>query len=581
MALSGTVKISGYQGRYVQLDWTAKQDVANNTSTISWTLKGGGSATYDWYRAGPFEIVINSVTTTIAATSPRLQLFNGTVIKTGTAVITHDSNGKKSFTISLRAAIYAAAYNCSGSGTFTLNDIPRAATITAAPNFNDTDNPTITYNNVAGNNVTTLQACISLTGDTDDIKYRDISKTGTSYTFSLTDAEREVLRKACTTANSRTVIFFIRTVIGGTTLYSTLSKTLTIKDGSLLLSPTVVDINPRTIALTGDANKLIRYYSTAEFNNGETARKHATIIERKVFNGANAANTATGSFSAVESNTFGFTAKDSRGNSLAKTITKDMVNYIKLTCNMDAKAELADDNTTTITLDVSGNVFIGSFGAKANKMYLWYRLKAEGEEYGEWVSIDFTLDNHAYTTTAEIKGLDYTKAYTVQAIAQDDIFLAYSNYATSAERTVKTVPVVNWTGESFNFNVPMHYKNNPMDFVIESGEANGWTYRKWFSGVCECWKILTHNTIVNQSWGNLYCGNSITARQSYPFPYKTKPLELANLLCGSYAAFLIAEGNGNGVNGAYASACYNVVRPAADTATREFYISLYAVGELR
>jgi hypothetical protein len=579
MALSGSVKTSGYQGRYVQLDWTAKQDVASNTSTISWTLKGGGSATHDWYRAGPFEITINGVTTTIAATNPRLQLWNGTTVKTGTAVITHDSNGKKSFTISLKAAIYAAAYNCSGSGTFTLNDIPRAATITAAPNFYDTDNPTITYNNAAGNTVTTLQACISLTGATDDIKYRDISKTGTSYTFSLTEAEREVLRKACTTANNRTVTFFIKTVIGGNTLYSTLSKTLTIKDGSLTLSPTVVDTNEKTIALTGDANKLIKYYSTATFNNGETARKHATIIERNVINGANAANTATGSFSAVESNTFEFTAKDSRGNSLAKTITKDIVNYIKLTCNMDAKAELADDNTTTITLDVSGKVFIGSFGAKANKMYLWYRLKAEGEEYGDWVSVDFTLNNNAYTADVEIKGLDYRKAYTVQAIAQDDMFLAYGNYATSAERTVKTVPVANWNGKSFNFNVPMFYKNNPMDFVIETGEKNGWTYRKWYSGVCECWKILTHTTKINSVWGSLYIGTP-TSRQSYPFPYKTKPVEIVNLLTGGSSGFLFTDTGGNGVNGAYASACYNVARGAVSNNDEVLYLSFYIIGEL-
>jgi hypothetical protein len=576
MALSGSVNTTKYNGRYYQLSWTAQQSIADNTSTISWTLRAIGG-TNAWYAERTLKVVIDGET--VYSKADRVERFTGE-IKTGTKKITHNTNGDRKFTVSLEAAVYVTTVNCSGSGTFTLNDIPRAATITAAPDFTDMDNPTITYSNPAGANVTKLEACISFTGQLNDIGYRAISKSGNSYTFNFTDAERETLRKGCTSSNSMTVYFYVTTEIGGVRYHSYLAKTLIIKDGSLTLAPTVVDINPKTIALTGDPNTLIKYYSTAEFNNGEAARKHATVIERKVVNGANIANTATGSFSAVESDTFGFTAKDSRGNNLPKIVILPMVDYIKLTCNMDAKAELADDNTTTITLDVSGKVFIGSFGAKANKMYLWYRLKAEGEEYGDWVSIDFTLNNNAYTAAVEIKGLDYRKAYTVQAIAQDDMFLAYSNYATSAERTVKTVPVANWNGESFNFNVPMHYKNNPMDFVIESGEANGWTYRKWYSGVCECWKILTHNTTVNQAWGNLYCGNSITTRQSYPFPYKTKPVEIANLLCGQYAAFLIAEGNGYGVNGAYASACYNVVRPSAVGSSQTFYISLYAVGEL-
>ena len=89
-------------------------------------------------------------------------------------------------------------------------------------------NPTITYSNPAGNSASSLQACISLTGANADVGYRDISKTGTSYTFNLTTAERNVLRNACTTSNSRKVTFFVRTVIGGNTFYSTIERTLTI-----------------------------------------------------------------------------------------------------------------------------------------------------------------------------------------------------------------------------------------------------------------------------------------------------------------------------------------------------------------
>ena len=46
MALSGSVSTNGAsgegEGRYYTLSWTATQSIANNTSTISWTLSTAG-----------------------------------------------------------------------------------------------------------------------------------------------------------------------------------------------------------------------------------------------------------------------------------------------------------------------------------------------------------------------------------------------------------------------------------------------------------------------------------------------------------------------------------------------------------
>ena len=45
MALSGSFDTSGYEGRKWRFSWTATQNVANNTSTISWSVSAiGGSA---------------------------------------------------------------------------------------------------------------------------------------------------------------------------------------------------------------------------------------------------------------------------------------------------------------------------------------------------------------------------------------------------------------------------------------------------------------------------------------------------------------------------------------------------------
>ena len=184
MASSGSFSTSGYDGRYLVFSWSiSSQSIANNTTTIQWSLKGAGTANASWYMAGPFTVVIAG--STVYSSSTRIQLYNGTTVASGTKTISHNSAGAASFSASVSAAIYTFAVNCSGSDSWSLTSIPRQATITSAPNFNDEANPSITYSNPAGSAVTTLQACISLTGSTDDIAYRNITKTGTSYTFKI------------------------------------------------------------------------------------------------------------------------------------------------------------------------------------------------------------------------------------------------------------------------------------------------------------------------------------------------------------------------------------------------------------
>ena len=126
MALSGTVKTNAdSNGRYYQLSWTATQSTANNTSTISWTLSAQGYSG-GWVAERTLYATIDGAT--VYNKSDRVERKVGT-IKTGTKTITHNSNGSRSFTITLGAAVYGASVNCKGSGTFALNTIGRASTL--------------------------------------------------------------------------------------------------------------------------------------------------------------------------------------------------------------------------------------------------------------------------------------------------------------------------------------------------------------------------------------------------------------------------------------------------------------------
>ena len=327
MASSGSFNTTGYQGRYLTFAWSvSSQSVANNTTTIAWTLKGAGTASSSWYRAGNFKVVING--STVYSSSTRIQLYDGTLVASGNFTMTHDTAGNKTFSASAEAGIYTVAVNCSGSGTFTLPQIARAAKITAASNFTDIENPTISYQNAAGNSVTTLQACISLTGSTDNISYRDIPKTGTSYTFNLTEAERNVLRAAAPNSNTLSVIFYIKTVISGQTFYETATRTMTIVNATPTMSnPTYQDSNSTTTAITGNDQKIIQKQSSLTIAiPAATPQKYATITKYQVtINGVTREQAAAGNMSwgvlDVSSN-ISATVKaiDSRGNSVTKSM---------------------------------------------------------------------------------------------------------------------------------------------------------------------------------------------------------------------------------------------------------------------
>ena len=129
MATSGSITTNSCEGRSLTLSWSlSSQSVADNYSNISWKLKGSGSGS-GWVNAGNFKAVING--TTVYSSSTRIQLYNGTTVASGTAKISHNSDGTKSFKLSCEAGIYYVAVNCTASGTHTLTTIPRASSVSA------------------------------------------------------------------------------------------------------------------------------------------------------------------------------------------------------------------------------------------------------------------------------------------------------------------------------------------------------------------------------------------------------------------------------------------------------------------
>ena len=464
MAASGSKSVKITDWNTLKFTWnTTSQSKEDNTSTISWKLQlvSGSSGYINSSAKKDWSVKVNgksySGTNTVGNSNNTTK-----TLASGTTVIEHNADGSKTFSYSFSqefAITFSGSYigTKSGSGSGELDLIPKPATITAAPNCTDEANPTITYSNPAGSAVDGLDACISLTGAKDDIAYRAISKTDSSYTFNLTTAERNVLRKAAANAKSITVRFYIRTTIGENVYRSNLSKTLTIVNANPDVSATIEDTNATTLALTGDKNKLIKYFNTAKYSLTATAKKEATLKEMGIKCGGKQMgymlptfNSVSSTFSNVESGIFTISATDSRGNTTTKTIEKTFINYVKLTSNVSATQPTANGEMTLI---LHGNYFNGSFGAVNNSLALSYRFKEMGGDWGEWFVVSgAAYAGNTYNAEIDITGLDYQKTYIFQARAVDKLITI-----NSAEETINITPVFDWSVSDFNFNVPVNF----------------------------------------------------------------------------------------------------------------------------
>lgn len=470
------------------------------------------------------------------------------------------------------------------SSTYQLSVIASQATLTSATDFNDEQNPTITYSNPAGDGVSYLQACISFDGSRDDIAYRDVPKTGNTYTFALTDAERAVLRNN-TSGPSRKVTFYLKTVVGSSVYYSTAERTLTIVNANPTFGAGQVsykDTNNAVVAVTGNNQHIVQNKSNLSVTfTAATALKGATIASYVVsVNGVAKPVTTAGTvdFGAINANTdlsLCVTAIDSRGNStpVYKTVTMipysepsvaPHTSYKSIVCERCDKDGTSTDEGTFLKLVVQGKW--NTLPSDKNTASVMVNATYTGYDSG-WIAVPATASGGGagnnyfkwYDISTKVDGLtlDTTKAYTVTircidslgaykdipyTIPTSDVCLhlrkggngaAFGEYSQD-EKTLAVAP--DWDFKMKGSAV--------RDFVVEQGTSGIWTYRKWNSGIAECWGEYVEGDIkCNSPWGVVYESKSIGAIP-YPFTFSAVPAELitgASINAGS--AYMIEYGS--------------------------------------
>lgn len=449
---SDTLNTSNKYVKYRILTYETVVDPPNNRTKVKVVVEAWRTNTgYTTYGSGTCYVGINGTNYSQAITASQKITYNSyTELFTWEDWIYHNPDGSK--TIYVSAYISHDSFSSSSQGyNVTLTKYDRQATITGAPNFTDEENPTITYSNPAGNAVTQLQACI-ISADSQNYyaAYRDIPKTGTSYTFNLTEEERNLLRYATINSPTLAVKFYVRTVIGSSVYHSNKEKILTITNADPVLNPEAVDTGGYSVPLTGNANKIIKGFNYVNVKMNAEPQKGASIKTQRISCGDQIINGASGGFSNVETGKITFSATDSRNYPTTKEVNLEVIPYIKLTCN------LAVDNPTTdgkTNVKISGNYWAGNFGAQVNTLEVYFRYKENDGEYSDWIAATASAANDKYTAEIPITGLDYKKAYTFQAKAIDKVITLET-----AEKKVKATPVYDWGENDFAFNVDVYDK---------------------------------------------------------------------------------------------------------------------------
>lgn len=236
------------------------------------------------------------------------------------------------------------------------------------------------------------------------------------------------------------------------------------------VSGTVVDVNETTKALTEDENVLVRYHSKAKCTITASAKNSASLISKTV-NGKAIGSTLE--IPNIETGSFSFSVKDSRGYRKTAEVKKTLIPYIKLTANATVKR--TDPTSGRAILTVKGNFYNGDFGAEENSLTLGCQVGSE-----ETVTLTPVISGNTYTASAELAGLAYDQTFPVTVTARDKL-----ETVTASLTLQKGIPTFDFGENDFQFHVPVFGENGKLlgrtNVVTQAGtDLNDYTEEGWY-----------------------------------------------------------------------------------------------------
>lgn len=356
-------------------------------------------------------------------------------IASGQLEIPHNTDGTKTFTISsFTGWLYSGHNYSSNGGSYTLTAIPRKATITSATDFTDTDNPTITFSNPGGFAMD-VWLDPNLVGD-HLCERKDIPNTGT-YTWVLTDAERDDLRNACA-GLSCTIRLGLDSNVGGTIYADYQDKKFTITENKATRPAVTIGISlnngklPATfngLYIQGKSKVDVTVSADAKYNS--SIQSYSAKVDGKTYTSDAITSDVLQNSGSVEVigyavDSRGFTGSDSKGIDVvaySKPLVIPLSGENAVLCYRSDGNGNRTGNSTSLWVKAKRSYYDLS---KKNTCALQWRRKLATEAWDDtkhlWNDLIPSSDTATDEYNAQISGVfDLKNSYTIQIQAIDAI----------------------------------------------------------------------------------------------------------------------------------------------------------------
>lgn len=444
----------------------------------------------------------------------------------GTTDITVYHNADGSFP-SRTIYIKASSYHMSGETYGIIKgvaSIPRKANILSAPNFKHTENPTMKFENPGGY---PINAYLEYGNPAKSICLAtNIPNTG-SYTFNLTDANRNTLLSACPNAKSMSIKFVIATIIGGgtqATHWSALDRTMTVDEAKVtptFTNFTYADINPDTVSVTKDNQVIVSGRSTLQVTiskaNKAVARGGASMVKYILYYGNQSKEADYASDQDVNIILTGASsqypvvvAQDSRG---FKTTISKVTAFVPYTPPVIRSSRLLRANGVgeAVTLDLATQIYSGQIGQTTNAIQsITYRYRRTGTN--AWITGSTAIPagpNISQAIAGDIDaGFTMAQSYDVEITVRDALAAA-----TILKQVTSGVPVLDMyrKEDQVGVSIGAFYDTQAGGLLqmagvplLSTGTSGIWTWRKWADGTAECWGTDVRTFAIETSSGGMY-----------------------------------------------------------------------------
>lgn len=495
-------------------------NTGNNTSTVSWSFVLSPIQTgWDWNVSG----ISYSINVDGNVKNGTIQSYNGSstvTLASGTKTITHNNDGSKSisfsFSVSDRANKTYTPGNASKSGSLTLTKINRYPTLTSGSNFTDEGNPTLKFSNAG---VYPVRVKLEAGGNTQLI-IRDIPQKSTSYTFDLTEQERNTLRALTPNSNSLSVTQTVCAMNGNTELSASYKNyTMTIVNANPIFEEfTYEDSNLDVVAITGNSQVFVKGLSTPKItitsqNKMETL-KYATPVKYTAtidnLNGNvnysdddNVVINLT-PITSVGTKRLSVRAYDSRNNSTEIYQDVEVYDYVIPTINATAVREGNFENETTLSISGTYTPLTINNVNKNIVTQIQYRIREKNGEWGLWNNVAFTTNDGNYSATDVVVSLDNTKEFEIEFKVVDNL-----QQASTIKNVDIGIPLFMISTNLKN----IYVQGNP---VVEAGGNNNDYYIKYYDGTMICYGKKEIATAITHPWGNIYTSFIFDPQINFP-----------------------------------------------------------------